>query len=77
MSQDEQVLAYIKGTGSITSMDAFTALGCTRLSARIYNLKKRGHKITKDYETGVNRDGLPVRYARYRIAKGGAQECAQ
>ena len=34
-----------KHTNKITTMDAFTEIGCTRLSARIYELRELGYPI--------------------------------
>ena len=48
MTQCEQVLDYIKANGSITSMEAFSKLGITRLSARIYDLRKEGENIVQE-----------------------------
>ena len=48
MTQNEQVLDYIKSNGSITSMEAFKKLGITRLSARIYDLRKAGENIVQE-----------------------------
>lgn len=44
MTQCERILAYMKENDGITSMDAYR-LGCTRLAARIADLKKDGHRI--------------------------------
>lgn len=41
----DRILSYMKTYGCITTWDAFKDLGCTRLSAYIFNLKKDGYKI--------------------------------
>ena len=41
----KQVLEYMKEHGSITSLEAIRAFGCTRLSGRIFDLKRRGYNI--------------------------------
>ena len=41
-TQKEMVLEFIKNAGSITAKEAFTELGITRLSARIFDLWKAG-----------------------------------
>lgn len=43
--QCADVLNYITLNGKITTMDAFTEIGCTRLSARIYELRELGYPI--------------------------------
>lgn len=47
MTQSEKVLEYIKHKGGISTRDAFVHLGITRLSARIYDLKKKGYRFKK------------------------------
>ena len=53
MTQSEQILNYMKEHGSITSMEAFSRLGITRLSARIYDLRKDGVKIVQERKYGT------------------------
>ena len=50
MTQCERILEYMKQNDGITSMDAFL-LGCTRLAARIADLKKDGHRISAERVT--------------------------
>lgn len=64
--QTTRVYEFIKTNGGITTLDAIKFLGITRLSARIYDLKK-------DYEIGgrpifvKNRFGEEVRVKCYTI----------
>ena len=37
---------YLRDNGKITSLEAYNQLGATRLSAVIYELKRKGYKIT-------------------------------
>lgn len=53
-SQKQKVISYIRKHGSITSVEAFKALGVTRLSAIIYYLKEDGLKIDSVTEVGNN-----------------------
>ena len=48
MTQNEKVLDYIRTQGSITAMEAFKNLGITRLSARIYDLRRSGINIVQE-----------------------------
>ena len=48
MTQCELIMDYIKSNGSITSMEAFSKLGVTRLSARIFDLRKAGENIVQE-----------------------------
>lgn len=67
MSDSEKILAYLQEHGSITSWEAIQHFRCTRLSGRIYDLRKRGFDITATTEESVNSDGEKVRYSRYRL----------
>lgn len=67
LSQADVILAWLRlhpETG-ITSMDAFRLMGCTRLAARIAELRGAGNIITTTTEV---RDG--AHYARYRLVAG-------
>lgn len=63
MSKRDKVEAYLLDGNTITSYEAFTRFGATRLSSIIFDLKKRGHNIVGDIEK--HSDG--TRYMRYRI----------
>ena len=67
MTHCERVIEYMHKNGSITQNEAFFAFGCTRLSGRIHDLKKRGYRFGKATETGMNRYGEPEHHARYWI----------
>ena len=66
-NQNERVLEYLKVHGSITPLEALNELGVMRLGARIWELRNEGHAITRVLETGMNRNGETVRYARYAL----------
>jgi len=68
MTQSEMILRYMHENGSITPKEALEDLGCMRLGARIWDIKRTGVKIIKTMEQGENRLGYPTRYARYRLA---------
>lgn len=62
-SQNAAILADLKRGWRITPMDALTAYGCFRLSARIYDLRQAGHAIERDMvDVGDGR-----RVAEYRM----------
>lgn len=65
--QTQMVLEYMKKYGSITSLEAARDIGCQRLSARIWDLRRCGIVVISDLEIGKNRHGKKVRYARYRL----------
>lgn len=67
MSHKDNILKYMRENGSITQNDAFREFGCTRLAARIADLRKDGHVVVCEMETGPNRSGYITRYARYKL----------
>lgn len=74
MTQCERVLKYMEDFGSINPMQAMKDLGVMRLGARIFDLKKAGHKITRRTVTGRNRYGAPVIYAEYRLEENSVKQ---
>lgn len=64
MSQKTEILEYLANNAyGITTVDAFKRFGCTRLAARIADLRDEGHPIvaiTDSNETG--------RFVRYVLA---------
>ena len=65
--QQAAVLAYIIQHDSITSMEAFEHLGVTRLSAVVYNLKRKGYKIKSEREQVKTRYGATATISRYSL----------
>ena len=68
MNTEERVLDYMQRFGSITQVQAFVDLGCTRLAEYIRRLKENGVAIKAEWKTGENRFGEPTRWKEYRIA---------
>lgn len=46
-SQQDLILAYLKGGNSLTPLDALNRFQCFRLGARIWDLRRAGHKIER------------------------------
>lgn len=67
MTQSEMILRYMHENGSITPWEAMRELGCMRLGARIWDLKKAGTTIITENQTERNRYGKLVTFARYRL----------
>ena len=65
MSHERQIKEYMEQHGSITSMEAIRAFGCTRLAARIADLKRHGEKIDREMVEVRDRNGETTRVARY------------
>lgn len=64
-NKTEAVLNHLKQHGSITSLEAIENYGATRLSAIIFNLRKRGYKIDTVDTDFVDRYGYKSRYGNY------------
>ena len=67
MTQNERVLQYMKDFGSITQAEACSDLGCYRLPARVFDLRKMGHQIRGDMISAKNRYGETVIFKRYQL----------
>lgn len=67
-TQREEVLAYMRNYGSISTFEAYTELGVTQLGARIKELELTGLKIGRVKRVRVSgRTGKTVRYVEYYI----------
>lgn len=68
ITQKDVVLRHMRDFGSITSIEAFSDYGITRLAAVIHNLRKDDHiNISSEMCPTVNRYGDTVQFAKYRI----------
>lgn len=65
----ERILKYIRDFGSITTFEAFTELGCTRLSEYIRQLRLEYH-ILDTWINATNRYGEKVQYKKYWLEEG-------
>lgn len=63
------ILGHLKTHGSISHYEAEDMYGCTRLAARIKDLRNRDVAIETKMVKGVNRYGGKTRYAVYRLAE--------
>lgn len=62
------ILRHLKEYRSITSFEAFTEYGAIRLSAIIFELRKK-HIITDEWVERTNRFGENVRFKKYLYVK--------
>lgn len=67
MNGKDRVLKYMQDFGSITTLDAIKDLGDTRLSDKIYRLKREGYVIKTQREQGKNRYGEKTQFVRYSL----------
>ena len=65
MTKHDKVLEHLQTKGSITSLEAIENYGATRLSAIIFNLKKKGYKIKTENINFTDRFGDRTHYAKY------------
>jgi len=68
-SQIGAIINHLKEHGDITSKEAFNLYGCTRLAARIYDLRSMGYIISTTDEVCKTRYGTSCRYARYVLSR--------
>lgn len=73
-TQEKEVLDYLRKIGSITSWEAIVEFGATRLSAIIYNLRKKGYNIETNDIIVKNRYGNATVIAKYVLKEGGESE---
>lgn len=69
ITQEERVLVYMNRFGGITSAEAFVDLGITRLSAKIFNLKKQGYNIVDEWKKGKDRFNETTYFKKYMLAE--------
>lgn len=69
INQTTEILRHLKKFKSITQKQATDLYGATRLSAIIYNFRKRGYLIDTVMLDGVTRYGTPCQYGKY-VYKG-------
>lgn len=67
MTQTEKILRHLRKYGSITSWEAITEYRITRLGAIIFELRKDGYIIDSTLVVARNKDGEPIKYARYTL----------
>ncbi|EPS1221654.1 helix-turn-helix domain-containing protein [Burkholderia cenocepacia] len=67
-SQNIRILQRLQ-RGPLTSAEAITEFGITRLSARIYDLRADGHLINCKTVTVRNRFAQECRVARYTLVR--------
>jgi biotin operon repressor len=66
MNKTDKVLRHLKKGRWISGQDALRLYSLYRLSAVIYNLRRKGYEIETDMVKGVDGES---EFARYRLAK--------
>ena len=67
MNKTKAVLEWLQTHASISSMEAINNFGATRLSAIIFNLRKRGYNIETVMVDSRDRFGNKMQFARYYL----------
>ena len=67
-TQKERIIEWMKEMGEITQRDAII-LGCYRLAAQIFEIKKAGIGIWTEMKEVKNRDGSTSRIAVYSLTQ--------
>ena len=70
MTQRERILNHLEKYGSITTWESFERYGDTRLSDKIYQLKKLDYEFDEEWITTKNRYGKPVTFKKYILKRG-------
>lgn len=65
-SQEKYILAWLQEGNAITPIEALFRFGSFRLSARIYDLRLRGHKIKTEI---IKSEKSGKRIAKYYLDK--------
>ena len=69
-SQCDIILKFMQThKNGITGKQAYKAAHSMNLAQRIYDLKKRGHRIVDDYVVVTNEFGEKYRVKQYRLVK--------
>ena len=69
-SQCSRLLKYLKNhKRGITTYEAFSVLGIHRISARIADLKARGHKIDTIMHRETDENGMPKIWGQYVLRR--------
>lgn len=69
-NKTEKVLEHLKTYGCITSLEAIEKYKATRLSAIIFNLRKRGLNIDTIDIPFVDEYGTKSHYGKYVLVEG-------
>jgi len=64
-TKTDNIKKHLMENGSITSWEAITQYGATRLSAIIFNLRDKGWDIEVDRVKEVDRNGQTSTFAKY------------
>lgn len=71
-TQNARLLDHLRQSGAtVDPMQAWRILGIYRLSARVFDLRNMGHRITASRKTVLNRFSEEISVACYRLERDG------
>ena len=70
-TQVEKVLNHLIKFGTITSWEAIQTYRITRLSDKIYLLRKKGINISTIDSSNINKEGIKTEFATYKLIENG------
>ena len=65
--QEQRVLEYMQKNNTINPLQSWVDCGVYRLSAVIFNLKKKGYEIASNRSVAMNRFNEEVKFAEYLL----------
>lgn len=74
MTQNQKILIHLQKGRGITTLEAYDMFGCTRLSARIHDLRDMGYTIFSRMIEVPTRTGEKAHVCEYKLVKE-AGEC--
>lgn len=69
MNQTQAVRDYLIAGNGLTSLEAIQKFGCTRLSDKIYKLRKKGYIIESEPIDVYDRFGKLIQVSKYKCVK--------
>lgn len=67
--QKRKIINWLEKGRTLTTMEAFTRFGITKLTTRISELRRDGYDIVGETKYGTDRDGNKVRFNVYHLEK--------
>lgn len=67
MTQVDMVLQHLKDYDSISTWEAIQQYGITRISDKVFRLKKKGYNIISERIIFINRYGKQGTYSKYKL----------
>ena len=75
-TQCERLLEHLKLGLPLTAHKALYGYSCSRLAARMYDLRQLGHQIERTMVEVPTRDGRTARVAEYRLVRAKGEAAA-